>query len=113
MSDNSNMQGFTLTSKEVKRLRAIHRKLRQRHEADGVICCVPFLKFLIEACYYHPRPRYGRSGSLICKTIPHSGFGEQISRLGSVGFDLAAKLGQMNAEVMRILGVVLSPYLFE
>jgi hypothetical protein len=36
MSDNSNMQGFTLTSKEVKRLRAIHRRLRQRHEADVV-----------------------------------------------------------------------------
>jgi len=36
MSDNSIMQGFTLTSKEVQRLRAIHRKLRQRHETDVV-----------------------------------------------------------------------------
>ena len=36
MSDSSIMQGLTLTSKEVKRLRAIHRKLRQRHETDVV-----------------------------------------------------------------------------
>lgn len=30
------MQGFTLTSKEVKRLRKIHRRLRERHQADVV-----------------------------------------------------------------------------
>jgi hypothetical protein len=36
MSDNSIMQGFTLTTKEVKRLRAIHRRLRDRHQADVV-----------------------------------------------------------------------------
>jgi transposase len=36
MSDNGIMQGFTLPSKEVKRLRKIHRRLRQRHEADVV-----------------------------------------------------------------------------
>jgi len=36
MSDNSNMQSFTLPLREVKRLRAIHRRLRQRHEADVV-----------------------------------------------------------------------------
>jgi len=36
MSDNSNMQGFTLMSKEVKRLRNIHRRLRDRRQADVV-----------------------------------------------------------------------------
>lgn len=36
MSDNSTMQGFTLPSAEVKRLRKIHRRLRDRRQADVV-----------------------------------------------------------------------------
>ena len=51
--------------------------------------------------------------SLRCQTVAYAGFGEEKPWLGGIGFDLAAKLGHVDAEIMRFIGAVWSPNLLE
>lgn len=51
--------------------------------------------------------------SLIGEPISHAGFGEQVSRLGGDGLDLAAELGQVDAEIVRVLAVMRPPHFFQ